>query len=182
MQGSRVKLTYDDYCLLPDDGRRYELHDGELSVCPAPGSPHQIVSGNLYDLLRHHVRSRGLGLVVYSPLDCILSETTVLQPDLLFVDTARLALVTRRGMEGPPNLVVEIVSPSTTSIDRRKKRRLYARYGVPNYWIVDPDARTFEGFVLAGTTYRLQAKGQDDETIRLPPFPDLAVNLATLWA
>ena len=95
---TRVVLTYREYATLPDDGRRYEIHDGELSVTPAPGTRHQIVSSNLYDIVRRHVKSRDLGLVLYAPLDVILSDTTVVQPDIVFVANDRQSLVSERGV------------------------------------------------------------------------------------
>ena len=97
---ARVILTYDDYAALPDDGRRYELHEGELLVNPAPSPRHQVVIGNLHVLRAEHVRRHGLGEVFLSPIDVILSRITVLQPDLVYVDTSRLAIITERAIEG----------------------------------------------------------------------------------
>ena len=132
---ARVALTYQDYAALPDDGKRYEIHDGELREMAAPTTLHQILLVRLLAWLDAHVRARGLGLVLVSPLDVILSdlptETTVLQPDIVYLDTARLEAIHMRGVEGPPTLVVEIFSPSTAVVDRTRKRDLYARYGVP---------------------------------------------------
>jgi Uma2 family endonuclease len=181
MPGERVILTYKDYEALPADGRRYELHDGELSVTPAPTPRHQEISGNLNEILRGHVKTRGLGKVFYSPIDCILSDITVVQPDLLYLDPGRLNLVSDRGIEGPPTLVVEILSPTTTGIDRSTKRQLYARHRVPYYWIVDPEARTIEVHVLSEGKYQLAARVFGSEAVSLPPFPDLAFVPASLW-
>src|SRR5439155_1983242 len=128
------------------DGLRYEIHEGRLSVTPAPVPEHQEASGDLYFVLRQHVTSRGLGKLYYAPLDVILSDTTIVQPDLVFLDNSRLCQISGRGVEGPPTLVVEILSPSTSRIDRVRKTQLYAQYGVPYYWIVDPRARTIEGY------------------------------------
>src|SRR5436190_6025615 len=148
MPGQRVILTYKDYEVLPADGRRYELHDGELSVTPAPGAGHQRTLRKLNQIIQQHVETYQLGEAFFAPFDCLLGETTVVQPDLLFVDRSRLSLVSERGVEGPPTLVVEVLSPSTTATDRGTKRQLYARYGVPYYWIVDPEGRTIEVHVL----------------------------------
>jgi Uma2 family endonuclease len=98
----RTVLTYEDYAALPADGRRYEILDGELSVTPAPGTRHQKVKANLFDMLRHHVKDRRLGELFDAPTDCILSDTTVVQPDIVFIDTARLAIISERGIEGAP--------------------------------------------------------------------------------
>jgi Uma2 family endonuclease len=181
MPGERVILTYKDYEVLPADGRQYEIHEGELSVTPAPSPQHQEVSGNLNEIVRGHVKTRGLGKVFYAPIDCILSDITIVQPDLLFLDTTRLNLVSRRGIEGPPTLVVEILSPSTTAIDRSTKRQLYAKYGVRYYWIVDPEARVVEAYVLSEGAYRFSARAAGSEPVSLPPFPDLAFVPASIW-
>ncbi len=181
MEGERVVLTYKDYEALPADGRRYEIHEGELSVTPAPSPRHQRISRNLFDILHQHVKVRSLGEVLFSPLDCILDETTIVQPDLVYLDPTRLGRVSDRGIEGPPTLVVEILSPTTTIIDRSTKRQLYRRHGVPYYWIVDPEARTVEAYVLAEGSYQLATRAFGAEPVSLPPFPDLALVPASLW-
>ena len=95
---TRNVLTYEDYAALPADGRRYEIHEGELSGTPAPGTRHQEVKANLFDLLRHHVREHDLGKLFDAPIDCILAETTIVQPDIVFVDTRRLPIISERGI------------------------------------------------------------------------------------
>ena len=170
---TRVRLTYEDYAALPDDGRRYELHEGELSVTPAPGVSHQETLAKLFVILWSHVDASGLGKILFAPVDCILEGITVVQPDIVFVDAAHLSVVSERGVEGPPTLAVEVISPSTGDIDRRRKMQLYARYSVPYYWIVDPPARTIEAYQLAQGVYR--------EAVCLPPFPDLALDPRAIW-
>jgi Uma2 family endonuclease len=178
---TRTVLTYRDYEALPPDGRRYELHDGELSVTPAPGTRHQRVIGAMFVSLRAHVEEHRVGEVFLSPVDCILSDTTIVQPDLVYLDPARAPLVSERGIEGPPTLVVEILSPSTTTIDRSRKRRLYADHRVPYYWIVDPEARTIEAYRFEGDRYHLIARVSGAGPVSLPPFPNLAFAPASLW-
>src|SRR5437867_3073834 len=121
---TRVVLTYREYAALPDDGRRYEIHDGELSVTPAPGTKHQIISANLYDIVREHVKTRGLGLVLYAPLDVILADTTIVQPDIVFVATDRRSRVSQRAEEGPRTPVSEFLWRSTIRTDRWPKLQL----------------------------------------------------------
>jgi Uma2 family endonuclease len=125
---ARTAWTYEDYAALPDDGKRYEIHDGELCEMTGPNLLHQIMSGNLSDVLRAHVKARRLGIVLYAPFDVILSarptETTILQPDLLYVDQSRRDALKMRGIDGAPTLAVEILSPSTAAIDRGRKRYL----------------------------------------------------------
>lgn len=178
---TRVILTYKDYEALPADGRRYELHDGELSVTPAPTPRHQRVSGRLYRLLQSYVERWCLGEVFYSPIDCILSDASIVQPDLICLDPTRLSAVTGRAIEGPPTLVVEILWPSTVQIDRSVKFQLYARYGVPHYWIVDPDARTVEAYDLAGSAYEITGRLEGERPVALRPFPELPLEPARLW-
>ncbi len=178
---TRVTLTYKDYEALPADGRRYEIHEGELSVTPAPSPRHQEVSVNLFVALHNHVKNKGLGKIFYAPIDCILSETTIVQPDIVYIEARRLSAISSRGIEGPPILVVEILSPSTTQIDRSVKSQLYARHGVPYYWIVDPDAGSIEAYALTEGAYQLAARLEGAKPASLPPFPDLTLVPASLW-
>ena len=178
---TRVILTYKDYEALPANGRRYEVHEGELSLTPAPSPKHQEVSGNLFVLLHHHVKTRGLGKVFDAPIDCILSDITIVQPDIVYLERGRLTAISSRGIEGAPTLVVEILSPSTIQIDRSVKFQLYVRHGVPYYWIVDPDGHTIEAYILAGGAYQFAARLEGAEPASLPPFSDLALVPASLW-
>ena len=182
---ARVAWTYQDYAALPDDGKRYEIHDGELSIMTAPTALHQIVLANLSDVLRAHVKARRLGLVLYAPLDVILSdrpgETTILQPDIVYLDNDRLDALHLRGVDGPPTLAVEVFSPSTAITDRTRKRELYARYRVPYLWFVDPDTRELAAHVLDSGEYRLAARVSGSEPVDLPPFTDLGLVPSALW-
>ena len=139
---SVAKLTYDDYRSAPED-RRHELLDGDLVVAPAPSLRHQRVLRALARLLDRFAEETGLGEVLFAPCDVVLSDTDVVQPDLLFISRGREHLV-RNGdnVQGAPDLVVEILSPATAGRDRGYKRVLYARHGVAEYWIVDPVAET----------------------------------------
>ena len=182
MRAGRVVLTYRDYAALPDDGRRYEIHEGELSVTPAPGTRHQKISIRLAATLHHHVSARGLGEVFAAPYDVILSDPTIVQPDIVFVANDRLGRISERGIEGAPTLVVEVLSPSTREADRDTKLRLYARHGVPWYWIVDPDARVVEVYRLEAGSYVLSKRIAGDEPVSAEPFADLVIPPASLWA
>ena len=181
MHRSSVVLTYDDYVALPADGRRYELHGGALSVTPAPGVTHERVKRRLFARLLHHVEARRLGEVFDAPVDVLLSDTTVLQPDILFVATDRAALVAERGVVGPPTLVIEVVSPSSRTVDHIVKRQLYARHGVPYYWTVDPAARSIEALVLGPEGYEVAVRATGVDPVSPPPFSDLALVPDALW-
>ena len=176
----RALLTYSDYAALPDDGRRYELHRGELWAIPTPGTRHQRAIIALGSRLYDHVRARGLGEVLVAPTDCILSNVTVVQPDILYVATDRQAIASERGFEGAPTLVVEVLSPSTAHLDRDRKMRLYAEHGVPYYWIADPESRSVEAYALTGAAYALAGR-VTSEPAALPPFSDLAVDPEAIW-
>src|SRR5438067_7308124 len=178
-------FTYRDYEALPNDRRRYAIYDGELCVTPAPSFEHQIILSNLLRVLFRHVPEVAPGLVLPAPTDVILSdrpdETTIVQPDILYIAPDRVALTSRRGIEGGPTLAVEILSPSTRTIDRVTKRGLYARYHVPHLWLVDPDARALEAFSLEGGRYVLTVSAAGGAPVDLPPFTGLGLVPDSLW-
>jgi Uma2 family endonuclease len=178
---AKTVLTYADYAALPDDGKRYELLDGELFVMPAPSGWHQVIAGNLVWALEGYVRARRIGKVLFAPLDVIFADTSVVEPDVVYLDSARLPLLGRRGVEGAAALLVEILSPSTTRRDREVKFALYARYGVPFYWIVDPEARVLEAYRLEGTAYVLAMRASGAAPCGPPPFEALGLVVDDLW-
>lgn len=137
---ARIPYTVREYELLPDDGRRHELIDGDFVVTPAPGINHQGVVWTLSVLLGTWLREHpGRARAFAAPTDVHLSETDVVQPDLLLVLSDGTAKLSPRGVEGPPHLVIEVLSPSTERNDRVLKRATYARFGIRHYWRVDPD-------------------------------------------
>ena len=136
-----IKFTYEDYRNAPED-RRYELLDGDLVMTPAPREAHQRISGRLNMLLLQAADRFGAGRVYAAPFDVVLSDTDVVQPDLLFISNEREHIITEENVQGAPDLVVEILSPSTADRDLTFKRALYARHGVKEYWLVDTDAKT----------------------------------------
>jgi Uma2 family endonuclease len=176
------KLTYFDYVTLPDDGQRYEILDGQLAVTPAPTSTHQRVSQNLNFALESWVRPRKLGTVWQAPLDVILDEHTVLEPDIMFVAASRAEIVTKRGIEAAPDLVIEILSQSTAALDRGKKLHLYARHGVGRYWIVDPENETLEVFALRDGAYVAAGTHRGDDVAQVDVPPGFELQLAEVWS
>ena len=173
-------LTYDDYVALPNDGKRYEILDGELFVTAAPSRNHQRVVLTLAMSLEMHARSHNLGEVDIAPFDTILSDLNVAQPDIIFVAIDRMPSFSNRGFEGAPTLVIEVLSPSTARIDRNTKLQIYARHGVPYYWIVDPDTRAIDVHVRAGTSYRTPEHFAD-RLVDLPPFAGLTLDPRVIW-
>ena len=125
------KLTYEDLAAFPDDGKRHELIDGEHFVTPSPRSVHQLIAGNLYYLLRDHLKTHPVGVVMIAPYDIVLSQCDVVVPDLVFFTRERFGqVVGEKNAQGPPNLAVEVLSPRTRRKDELIKRRLYERVGI----------------------------------------------------
>ena len=161
-QEIRVKLTYDDYAKTPED-ERWELLDGELTMAAAPNMKHQSVQSNTDWHVQGFVRDRDLGRVFNAPTDVMLSEHDVVQPDLVFVSNEREHIITDANIQGAPDLVVEILSPSSASRDWRDKLDLYARHGVAEYWLADPVAEIVWVFRLVdGALVQVGMYGVDD--------------------
>jgi len=171
----KIVLTYEDYVLLPNDHNRYEILEGELTVTPAPSTKHQSASANLFKLLSRHIDDHNLGKLFYAPIDLILDPTTILQPDLLFVFSAHQHIITERAIEGVPDLVVEILSPTTSRTDRVTKAQIYARHGVPAYWIVDPDKESIEIYLLERDVFQPAAILQGATPTNVPPFNEFEI-------
>jgi Uma2 family endonuclease len=137
--------TYEDYAKLPE-GAPYQLIDGEFVMSPAPDLYHQDVSANIYDALKSLVRKRKLGKVYYAPVDVSLSEHNTFQPDIVFVSNERMHILQGERIVGAPDLVVEILSPTTGYYDLATKKDTYEAHGVKEYWVVDPKGKTIEVF------------------------------------
>lgn len=135
----RLNVTY--YKLLPE-GAPYQLIEGELIVTPAPNPRHQIILGNIVDKIRQFVKDRAI--VLFSPIDVYLDDENAFQPDMIVIFNERKDIIKKDGIYGPPDLVIEVLSPSTASYDIREKFRVYERSGVKEYWIVDPEINSIE--------------------------------------
>ncbi|MFC3803809.1 Uma2 family endonuclease [Cohnella sp. GCM10012308] len=174
------QVTYDIYAAMPDDGLRYEVLDGSLELMlPGPNTPHQILSFNLQSTLASSCKAEYL--ILSAPLDVILSPTNVVQPDLIFIGLQRVEIVTKRGIEGPPDLVVEILSPGSRHRDRVRKQRIYERHGVPEYWILDPVAQTVEQHLLSGERYELTCVYEGEDTVTSDRLPCVSFTVAGLF-
>ena len=182
---SGVKLTYDDFLLFPDDGKRHELIDGEHYVTPSPNTRHQRISGRLHLLLGNWLEEHPIGQLFYAPFDVVFSNFDVVEPDLLYMSNERAATVlTDKHVAGVPELVIEIASPATRKRDETLKRRLYERCGVEEYWVVDPIVDTVRVFRRSASGFtrpsELAAEGGDVLTTAL--LPGLAIPVARLFA
>lgn len=177
------KLTYDDLELIPieREGDRHELIDGELFVTPVPVTKHQTISFNLTLALGLFVRGESRGEVRVAPSGVRLHPDTLVIPDLCFVAQDRLRIIGEKTIDGPPDLVVEILSPGTRRRDLTIKRALYARFGVQEYWIVDPDARKVLVLALVESEYEPVPVG-DDGAIASRVLPDLVLTLDEVFA
>lgn len=172
--------TYADYCVLPQDFNRHEIIEGDHVVTPSPTTRHQRVLTKLTSLLIVHVETHGLGVVLAAPMDVLLAPTSVVQPDLLFISQGRLSIIKEANIQGAPDLVVEVLSPSTAAIDRGGKMALYARYGVAHYWIVDARHLSLETYEIREGEYELTSQFKKDEPVKVRLFPDLTISLAEL--
>jgi Uma2 family endonuclease len=177
---SSVRFTYQDYLQLPDD-RRYEIIDGELFLTPAPGIPHQRISARLMYLLMRHIREHGLGEIFSAPCDLVLSQTDVVQPDLLFIAKERREIVGEKYVSAAPDLVVEILSESTAKRDRGIKAKLYECTGVKELWIVDPWEKTVEIFRRSEEAFVRHALFSGTDTLVTPIFPGLEIPLTEVF-
>ena len=175
----KPKLTYEDYASLPDD-ERYELIDGELIPMPSPKKIHQRLILDLSWILRR-LEEMGLGELFIAPFDVILSRFNVVQPDLIFVSSARAHIITEDNIRGAPDLVVEILSPSTAGYDRTTKRNLYARHGVREYWLIDPYAKTITVLTLGANGYNTHAVYGEGDTLTSPTLAGFSLNLSDLF-
>ncbi len=173
------KLDYSDLQVTPDDGKRYELVRGDLFVTPSPTPVHQRISKRLEVLLMEYFEGRSLGEVFHAPIDLILTNQDVFVPDVLVVSDP--SHISNRGIEKPPLLVVEILSPSTRRHDRGLKARRYAELGVEHYWIVDPEEKRIECHRLARGMFRRVVDAENDATLIHPDWDGLIVDLAALW-
>ena len=177
-----IKMTARQFLELGADppGVRLELVNGEVAVSPSPIPAHGYTVVQLLALLVNHVNQRGLGRV-YPDIDTIFGEYDVRRPDVIFFAKDRVHLIGKKAMEGPPDLCVEVLSPSSGTVDRRDKFAQYGAAGVVHYWIVDPKLKTIEGFELVDETYQPSGGARGDATVSLPPFEDLAIPLGKLW-
>ncbi|MGR3303201.1 MAG: Uma2 family endonuclease [Candidatus Scalindua sp.] len=175
-----TKFTYNDYLLMPDE-KRYELLDGEFYMVPSPNEAHQRVSGNLEFLLRQHVRESGLGFVYDAPFDVVLSDEDVVQPDILYISKERSNIITENNVSGSPDLVVEVISSSSSKRDQEIKSKIYSKYGVKEYWIVNPIIGNIEVRSLKGGLFETIRTYDKDEVLTSQVLRDLKIDLKEVF-
>jgi Uma2 family endonuclease len=172
--------TYTDYVRLTDEGEWFEILDGEAFVNPQPTTWHQLASSRLAFLIETHIRPTDAGLIVHT-VDVVFAEDCVLQPDIVFVATEHLSRIRKTAIFGAPDFVIELLSPSTASRDRREKLAVYARHGIREYWLVDPEKRRIEVFVLEEGKLVRKAAHDAGEARSLAVLPGFSAPLADVF-
>jgi Uma2 family endonuclease len=181
---SQVRYTYADLETFPEgDGKRYEIIDGELFVTPSPNVRHQAVLKELVWSIESHLREHPLGTLFFAPLDVVFSDDNVVEPDLLYVSRARAERMTKKNIQGAPDLVVEVLSESTRRTDEIRKRKLFERYDVVEYWIVDPELDAVKVFRRRQGRFDRVAEltFEANDTLTTPLLPGLEIPLARIF-
>ena len=184
MKPAGVKLTYEDLLLFPDDGQRHELIDGEHYVTPSPNTKHQAIVWNLTSMIGPYLQAHPVGRAFSAPLDVVFSDFDVVEPDLLFISRARLAdVLSKQHVRGAPDLVVEIGSPGTRKRDETTKRRLYERFAVSEYWVVDPELDAIKVYRRVDERYARVAELslQNGDVLTTPLLPGLEMPLSRIF-
>ena len=179
-QKPKIKLTYKDYLSTPDD-KRYELLDGELILAPAPRTTHQRTLLDLTLIIGQYVKEHNLGEVYTAPTDVYLTDTDIAQPDLLFISKDRTDIVTELSIQGAPDLVVEVLSPSTASRDRGYKRTLYARHGVREYWMAGVESATITVLLLGENGFEVFGTFGEEERFASPTLSGFEVDINVVF-
>jgi Uma2 family endonuclease len=184
MTMSATKMTARQFLLLGEDppGVRLELVDGDIIVSPSPAYAHSHTDRQLTIILGNYINEHDLGELV-GDVDTIFGNLDVRRPDIIFTAKSRLHLLDadQHGIHFAPDLCAEIVSPGSATMDRVDKFKLYAKHKVPHYWLIDPEAKSFLAYRLAGSKYTLSASATGNEKVKAPPFPALEIPLAKLW-
>lgn len=174
------KMTYADYLRI-NDNKRYEIIEGELKMVPAPSTEHQNVSLNLVSLIRNFVKEKGLGKVFCAPVDVVLDDDEVLQPDIVFIKSENQNIICKNAIKGTPDLIIEIVSPSSTFCDTVEKKEIYRKYGVKEYWLVFPDEKVVEVLILEKEEYKEFSRAKKAETVKSKILTGLGIDIKEVF-
>lgn len=177
------RLTYDDYVKLPDDGKRYEIIDGELYVNPAPVPTHQFIITNILTAFRVYARAHG-GRAAGAPIDVVLADDRIVQPDVIFIKADRFSIIGPKNILGAPHIVVEVLSDGMRRYDEIQKRQVYESSGVDEYWVVDPEIEMVRISRSIGGAYVKAEEINTDEggTITSPLLPDFSLPIEEVFA
>jgi len=178
----RDLLTYDDYATFPDnDGIRKEIIEGDLFMSPAPSIKHQLILKRLSQLLDQFVQRKSLGEVLLAPCDVIFSNINIFQPDILYISRENFEILTELNVKGAPDLIIEILSPSTIDNDRNYKKLVYEKHGVKEYWIVDPQEENIEVWSSKDARFQLFHKARKTQKINSKLLEDLELDLREIF-
>lgn len=181
LTSENIKFTYEDYLLLPDDGKRYEIIEGELYMAPAPNTKHQNISSELFRRIANFVVENNLGLVYCAPYDILFSDANIVQPDILFISKTNRFVIKDKNVQGAPDLIVEITSPSTKKRDIALKKRLYGKFKVKEYWIAFAEEEKVEVWRLLDNDYVLDASYDKKDILKSPLLQGLAIKLSEVF-
>jgi Uma2 family endonuclease len=174
-------LTVEDYRLLPEAGPRYQLIEGDLYTAPAPNRFHQDIAGNIYHIIRTYLAKNPRGRIYISPFDVYLDEINAHQPDIVYVAKGN-RILTAAGAQGAPDFIAEVLSPKTAHLDKKPKRRVYARCGVNEYWIVDPETQSIHVYFLQQNPETPAATYSIQDSFTSPHFPGLKFKAKAIFA
>jgi Uma2 family endonuclease len=176
-----LKITAEEYRLMPETGPRYQLIEGELCMAPAPDRYHQDISRNLEFLLLKYLEQNPIGVLYHAPFAVYLGEHDVFQPDICFILNARRSILTKAGAEGAPDFIVEILSPKTAKLDKVPKKKVYAAAGVKELWIIDPVRKVIDVFELQNDPDQPARSHSGNTTFASPLFPGLKFRTAEIF-
>jgi len=178
-----LKWTYEDFLLFPDDGKRHELIDGEHIMSPSPFTKHQQILGNLFAVIKIFLKNHRIGEVFIAPMDVVLSNFNVVEPDMFFIASEHASIITEKHIMGVPDLVVEILSAGSRKTDEIIKRRLYEQYGVKEYWIIDPELELIKVYRMgvAGFIRVAELSVEQGGTLTTPLLPELIIPLSEIF-
>ncbi len=180
-QPSKKHYTYADYVQLPDDGMRYEIIEGELFMSPAPIPLHQRVLRELVLALTQFVKKTLVGEILFAPIDVVLGDDNVVQPDILLIFKKNEKIITEKNIQGAPDLIVEILSPGTAYNDLINKKDLYQKFGVQEYWIVDPLKQWIEIYTVQGQEYTLHQRASGSGSVTSRILEGLTIQLKDIF-
>jgi Uma2 family endonuclease len=181
LQAMALPITRHDYEEMPAGPPYYQVIEGDLVMSPSPNIYHQAIAGRIYSLLLRFLEKKPLGEVFVAPLDVFLGDINVYQPDVIFVSNQRRSILTERGLEGAPDLAVEVLSAGTARFDKGSKRKVYARTGVKELWLVDPEARLIHVYQLVKDAETPAATYDDQAVFASPLLPGLRLKAASIF-
>jgi len=179
---NRPKLSYRDYALFPDNGKRHEIIDGEHFMTPSPSTKHQRISRNLEWIIESFLKKEKRGELFDAPCDVVLSDHDIVVPDLVYISRENKDIITQDNIQGSPDLIIEILSPSNRNYDQVLKKDLYEAHGVREYWIIDPDQETVEVYKLSGNRFSDPVIYQNDDLLLTEIIPGLEICLPEVFS